>query len=501
MYELIHRADSFTAMQDGAIRVATRGDLVMGSFDVLDRLQVAARVTAVIGNLVELDEEVTGKAGLDYALRFRTGVTSANTIGTSTVRPVAVSTTPGRAVRLTGAGAVPRIGDTVHFGPSTKESIALRVRGIEAGEDFSAKLLMVAAAPQIDDLTDAEVPPVWDGRVGEIVSLAEIAPATPSITAITSASTPSDSIIEILLRSGRGSAAAVTSFEVDHRPTGGSWTTRTIPVAEGAAHIEGYAYGTAVEIRARSIASGLASDDTSTVTYVVGSGDAAIPPALDDNGITIVGGYGNTAITFVTGADTTTALVQLYRVPAGEVLDREAHRAGAPIDTKPRTTFNYNDGDRTRSNLLKDAEFNSGSPWAIGAGWAVTGGKAAHAPGEAGLIEQSLSLAAGAVYRIGTSVSVLTDGELTAQLRGGTNVSGSTISTGGLQLDTLTAVAGNDTFTLSGDIDLDAAIGRVVLYRETAACLDQGTFAYFLEPQSAKGLAGPLSGPFSTTVI
>src|SRR5690606_23221521 len=45
MYELLHRPDTFTAIQDGAARVATRGDQVMGSFDVIARSQVAARAT------------------------------------------------------------------------------------------------------------------------------------------------------------------------------------------------------------------------------------------------------------------------------------------------------------------------------------------------------------------------------------------------------------------------------------------------------------------------
>jgi hypothetical protein len=503
MYELIHRADSFTAMQDGTIRVATRGDLVMGSFDVLDRLQVATRVTAVIGNLVELDEEVTGKVGLDYALRFRTGVTSANTIGTSTVRPVAVSTTPGRAVRLTGTGAVPRVGDTVHFGPSSKESIALRVRGIEAGEDFSAKLLLVAAAPQIDDLTDAEVPPAWDGRVGEIVSLAEISPATPSFQSISSSASGSSHTLEVLLRAGGGSTAAVTAFEVDHRPAGGAWTTVTVPVANGGCKITGYAKGANVQIRARASASGTLSGYTSTVSYIIGSGDAAVPAALDSNAISAVGSLGRTLLTFITGSDTATTRVQVYRVPAGGTLDRVTHKIGGPVSVSPNSTINTIDGDNTRSNLLLDPDFNSGAPWTSGPGWSVSGGKAAHAPGDAGDIEQGISLTVGAVYRIGITVALHTDGVLTPRFLGGTTVNGDGIITGGLQLDALTAVAGNDTFALLGDISLDAAVARAVLYRQTTACAPQGAFDYYLEPQNggAGGVAGPVSGPFQTTVI
>jgi hypothetical protein len=151
--------------------------------------------------------------------------------------------------------------------------------------------------------------------------------------------------------------------------------------------------------------------------------------------------------------------------------------------------------------LLKDPDFNSGAPWTAGAGWAVSGGKAAHAPGEAGGIDQPVGLAAGAIYRFGISVSVLTAGTLTPRLLGSTTVNGNPITAGGLRLGTLTAVDGNDTFGLSGDAALDAAFGRVVIFRQSAACLSQGDFNYYLEPQSAKGIAGPLSGPFPTTVI
>ncbi len=42
--------------QDGAARVATRGDQVMCSIDVLERTQVSARVKSVEGRLIELDE-------------------------------------------------------------------------------------------------------------------------------------------------------------------------------------------------------------------------------------------------------------------------------------------------------------------------------------------------------------------------------------------------------------------------------------------------------------
>ncbi|MGR3476631.1 MAG: host specificity protein J [Sulfitobacter sp.] len=499
MYELIHRPDSFSAIQSGAARVATRGDLVMGSFDVLTRTQLAGRVKSVLGDLVVLDEEAVVPEG--YGMRFRSFADEDDVIGASLVRPIAPNNEAGGGFRLTGSGPLPSAGEVVHVGPLATESLALRVRGIEAAEDFQSRLLMVAAAPEIDALLDAEIVPAWDGRVGEVVDSVAVVPAPPSILSISTVVNEGSNTVEVLLEVGRGSVATVTAFELDHRLEDGVWTTLTVAVAEGAVQIEGYASDAVLQIRARSDASGQTSDDTATIDYLVGSGDAAIPAALVDDGITVVGGLGNTGITFVTGDDEVTTQVQVYRVPTGETLDPETHRAGAAINAMPNTTHNHIDGDATRINLLEDAEFNSGAPWTAGAGWAVAGGKAAHAPGEAGVIDQALNFLTGSVYRIGTSVSVHTDGELQVQLNGGTTVTGDVITTDGLQLDTLTAVSGNDTLALVGDIDLDAAISKVVLYLQTSACLDQGNFDYFLVPLSAEGLAGPVSGPFPSTVI
>lgn len=99
-YELIYRPDSYRAMQSGAARVATRGDLVALSSDVLTRTQVSARVRAVQGAMIALDDIVTMEAGKTYAIRFRT-FTSADTIGTSFVRQVEPRPAGGRRLSST----------------------------------------------------------------------------------------------------------------------------------------------------------------------------------------------------------------------------------------------------------------------------------------------------------------------------------------------------------------------------------------------------------------
>ena len=133
MYELQHRPDNFSAIQSGAARVVTRGDLVMGSFDVLSRTLMAARVKSTRGNLIEIDELVSIPEG--YGVRYRVFVDADDMIGTSVVRAVRAHDVESSALLLVGAGTAPQDGEMLHIGPIETTSLALRVRGVEAGED------------------------------------------------------------------------------------------------------------------------------------------------------------------------------------------------------------------------------------------------------------------------------------------------------------------------------------------------------------------------------
>ena len=63
------------------------------------------------------------------------------------------------------------------------------------------------------------------------------------------------------------------------------------------------------------------------------------------------------------------------------------------------------------------------------------------------------------------------------------------------------AVAGNDAFELLASSDFDGSVDDVVLYRETGRCIPSGAWDVYLEPQDLAGVPGPVSGPFSVTVI
>jgi hypothetical protein len=505
MYELIHRPDTFTAIQSGAARTATRGDLVMGSFDVLDKAQTATRVKSVRDGLIEVDELITIHAGVDYGIRFRKFDDPEDTIGVSHVIAVTGAQNETRLLRALNSHVTPDVGMLVHFGPMATESLAFKVRGIESGENFSSVLNLVAAAPIIDELTDMEIPPLWNGRVGAPANVTFGAPTQPKFTSILHgiSGTGKADTIEVLVSPGTGSAAVIKSYRIEHKlSVEAEWASQTVNAGDGGANITDYVSGDDVEIRAISIAeAGTESIPSAIVSLIVGSSDAIIPTALDDNSITTFGSLGFAQILVGTTSDPATTQIQFYRVPAGMELNRDTHSVGETILSAPLTTLVYVDGDATRSNLLTNGSFEDGSIWTLDPSWAIAGEQANHTAGSAGGLEQPLSLVAGNNYRLAFTVGNRTAGSILPRLRGATDASGASQTTNDIFYDSIEAVAGNNAFGLSADANFDGSIDDIVLFLETVSCVDQGDYDYYLEPQNEDNVAGPVSGPFNVQIV
>ena len=507
MYELLYRPDSYSAMQSGAARVATRGDLVMGSYDVIARTQVSARVKSISDYLVELDEQVTMEADQSYGIRFK--IYSYDEEGTEYISSVTaeVHSLEGvwASVNVKDNANMPTVGDLIHFGPLSNVSRAYKVKGIEPGEDFSGVVHMIDAAPEIDELTDAEVPPAWDGYVGEEVDGGTVAPAVPIITSVAHGYVGTGDIdgLTILLSAGTGSAAVTSFYEIDHKLSSASeWTTNTIPVANGGADIEGYSSGDEVNIVVRAVTLyGTSSADTATITVTIGSEDPVLPSALDDDLITVVGSLGHATIALTTTSDVETSQIQIYRVPTGDTLDRSIHAVGAALAVAPSSSLNTTDGDSTRATLLSNGAFGSVSSWTLGTGWSIASGKATHVAGDAGNLDQSIAFTSGKFYRLGYVVSGMTAGALNPLISGGSDRTGTSISADGSYRDRIQSVTGNDLFSLVADLDFDGSVDDVVLFEETGACVDQGVYDYYIEPQNSDGNPGPVSGPFTVPII
>ncbi|MEO0955798.1 MAG: host specificity factor TipJ family phage tail protein [Pseudomonadota bacterium] len=348
-YELIHRPNIYSALQDGAARVATRGDLVMGSFDVLEQTQIAARVARVEDQIVVLDEEVTMIAGEAYAIRYRSGLSEEDTVGVSTVRGVKTIEGISNAVTMEGGGAPPNEGDIVHFGKSVSDSKALIIKGVESGEAFTSHVTMIDASPVVDTLTDAETPPTWSGVVGSELNDPLLVPSAPVFTAVRTgfAGTGDPDGLDVLISQGTGSAATVATFEIDHRLTGAAtWTTIVISSGDGGSSISGYVSGDSVDLRARALTPNGTPGPYNTIASVtIGDTDAGLPMALGA-GSGVVGDAAHADITIVTQNDDNVVLVVIYRLAAGGTLDKGLHSIGSHLVSKSSTLV-VTDGDAT----------------------------------------------------------------------------------------------------------------------------------------------------------
>ena len=495
------------------MRVATRGDAVVISHDVLSNTQAAARVRAVVGTTLHLDEAVTMVEGVSYALRFRVFDDEEDTVGTSVIR--AVATMPGESdlVMLTGSGPMPLVGDLVLFGEAGSESFAALVARVETTEDQCSILRAVAAAPEIDTLTDAAEIPDWSSRVGAEIDASLLEPPSPRFTSVTSTvvwnpgSGPEPvgfwepGTVNFLLVPGSGSVFTA-SYRIGHRlGTAGAWTEVDLPAANGGGDAGPYDHGDTAQIRAAGISfAGVAGPWSVPITVVVGSGAADIPAALDPETIAITPLLGGALVQLATGADAATTKIQIYRSTSA-VLDRDTDAVGSPYAVSPLQSYSFALGDTTRSNLLANGSFATGAAWVLGASWAIAAGVATHTDGAADAVTQGVTTETGKWYRLGFTVTDRTAGTLTPQLTGGSVLSGSVITTNAAHRDRLQAVSGNDAFGFLASSTFDGALDDAVLYLETPACLTQGTHYLWIEPQNADGSPGPAAGPFPVTII
>ncbi|ADZ70130.1 host specificity protein J [Polymorphum gilvum] len=310
-YEAIHRPDIFTAVQDGAVRTATRGDLVKASYEVLKRTFAALRVTAVRGQTISLDGWVEMEAGGAYAVRFMKQVGSGDAATfQSVLRTVRTDAGTRDSLTLSGAGDMPEAGVIVQFGEAGAESLDLVIAGVQAGEQMSNVLTMLAAAPIIDTLTDAEVPPAWNGRAGGDAAASVAVPAVPVVSSIETHFTGATADgLTVLLVPGTGGATPAT-YTLRHRISGGvTWSEASVP-AGGAIVVTGYADGDTVEIQRRATSKeGYVSAWSATVSADVAA-EPVVPPLPITTG-TVTGGVEEAAFGLSTPNDPSIAKIAL----------------------------------------------------------------------------------------------------------------------------------------------------------------------------------------------
>ncbi|KMK68589.1 hypothetical protein [Puniceibacterium sp. IMCC21224] len=507
-YEIIHRPDTYQLNQLGPVRVATRGDLVRVSHGVLDAIQKAARVVAVEGTLIELDDIITMSGDRSYGVRYRVfsdASDPADTIGTPLVRQVVYQEGEQTLLRLTGAGPMPAVGSLVFFGLAGSESAPMRVLSVENGKDDSVLLRLIDEATIIDELTDAAVIPPWTGRIGEALDDDLTAPAVPRIVSVSSGykiSMLEPEIVHFIVAPGSG-AIPVERFEVEHRETGTSgWSVIDVPVADGGGTIEVYSYATGLDLRVRALSRALIpSAFSEIVTFAIGEQDEDAPDSGDLASVDVVAGLGHVTLTVAIALDARTKQLQVYRVPTGEPLDRDLHAVGEVFPVTPGRTFVLRDGDTTMVNLISNGSLDDGTGWAA-TGWTFSDGVANLAAGVNGYLSQTPSLVEGATYRFAyTQVNAGGLGSTVFRIVGSTTAGSASAPDSGLHFGTLTAPAAPASAGIFGGLPFEGTVDDVVLYRESAACPPAGTYDYYVEPKVSVAPPGPMSGPFTVTIV
>jgi hypothetical protein len=497
MLSVIHRRDRWTVEQDGALRVATRGDWVRLSHHVLSDTQWSGRVTRVDAPLITLDEAVTMETGQTYAIRFL-DFDGSDTVGRSVLTTVATVAGETRTLRVTGT-AVPAAGALVQFGVSGEESERALVLDVEPGQDFAATLTLTNAAPQIDTLSDAYVPTTWDPIIGEVVDVG-VDPGVPQFAGITTRGAEGEygtaaRELQVRIAAAAGGAALIAGFELDHRLQGaGSWTT----VSANGAPVQialTYDVGDVVELRARAADfDGDLGDYTATETVTVGSDLAAAPatPALAS--ISVTGGLGAATLSLA-HSDAATSEIQIFRTADGDALDTDTDTVGAPVTVAAGQTVAYVDGDSTRTDLVA-------ASWTNGGGWGSATLPSTHSSGSASTLSQALGFTNAETYRGKITVSGRTAGSVTVEMTGGSpEVASAAISTNGQTLFSLDAEGGNTTLAIVATSDFDGTLDSVTLFLETPASAPQGIHDYRFAALNSDGIGSAVSSEITVTII
>ena len=161
MAQVLLRPSTYTLTTNWQALSCTVGSRIYANHDATEWGLASARVVAVAGDVVVLDEEVVLEAGVEYVLRFR------QPTGASVVRAVTVPAIGATKTITLVASALPDpvVGDLVMFGNDVGgEAVLLRVRDIEWLPDLTARLSLVDDAPGIAD-ADAGAIPAYDSQV------------------------------------------------------------------------------------------------------------------------------------------------------------------------------------------------------------------------------------------------------------------------------------------------------------------------------------------------
>ena len=170
------RPESYEIYTDIEWIVCVRGDMVRLTHDILLIGYGQARITAIDGSDVTMDDSITMAGGSTYGAQIRKA--------DGTMLDTTIATDAGTQTTVTlGSVSGIAVGDMIFFGETDSESIECIVNRIEPGPNMSARLTLVPAAPAVHDADTSTIP-----EYDPIITLPppeEREPPTPTIESVT----------------------------------------------------------------------------------------------------------------------------------------------------------------------------------------------------------------------------------------------------------------------------------------------------------------------------
>ncbi len=363
------RPETHSRMMDVEHLVVTSGDLIRVTDDVAMHGLSAGRISAIAtdgsGNVtgITLDEVCAMEAGKTYAVRIRYAT------GGDLYR--AIDTVAGEQTSLTFSVAIPpaqapEVGDLVAFGETDQETAEKIVHHIEMGDDLTARIYYVDAAPGVYT-ADSGTVPAYNPQMTVPADIHAALPGVPVITGVISDET-------VMTRNPDGSVQYHIAVTV--QPTAGTVPTEAIelqykisteqppwtvigpqPVGDPVLLTGPVERGTTYNLRARAVSRyGTVSDWISVDETVIGM--SRLPSPVSNLRVENSTGDG------VTFADVECHLV--WDAPSGPWDDpaRIDHYHVEVWDTSHTTLLHSEDVDQTRFDLtLAKNQALTGGPY------------------------------------------------------------------------------------------------------------------------------------------
>ncbi len=260
------RPETYSLYQDFEHLVARRGSKVRVSHDVplwgsgwgrVKELVTTGSPADTITGVI-LDEKVVMETGLLYACRFRL----ADADNTSLV--LSVNTVAGETDTLTLSSSVPigdgpAVGDLAMFGEADRETVELLVKSIERAGEFTARLVLVDASPEVYDADTGTIPD-FDTGITLPADITKIVPAAPSITNVESGTSALEVIgsavrARILATVTPGaSTVRLQTYRVRSRPSGTTpWSVVEFPSTTVTVTIPEVTEGVTYQLQAQAV--------------------------------------------------------------------------------------------------------------------------------------------------------------------------------------------------------------------------------------------------------